>query len=66
MERGIHRSHFKISTYINTKMSVCVFVCAYTFFLGHFETGWDTLWHKLSFYAWRGNIKIYVKAALIN
>ena len=32
-----------ISTYINTKMSVCLFAHV---FLGHFETHWDTLGTK--------------------
>ena len=39
-----------ISTYINTKMSICLFVCLFIHvFLGHFETDWDTLLHKVSF-----------------
>ena len=42
-----------ISTYINTKMSVCLFVCLlFHVFLGHFETDWETLWHKLAFSSW--------------
>ena len=38
--------HSWISTYINTKMSVCLSVHV---FLGHFETDWETLCHKLAF-----------------
>ena len=46
---------------------VCVCVFVYTLFLGYFETDWDTLWHKVSFYVWGGfNIKIYVIGALNN
>ena len=32
-----------ISTYINTKMCVCLW---FRVFLGHLESYWDTLWHK--------------------
>ena len=39
-----------ISTYVNTKMCVCVSVCvSVRVFLGHLESDWDTLWHKVSF-----------------
>jgi len=41
---------FDISTYINTKMSVCLSVClCIRVFLGHLESDWDTLWHKRAF-----------------
>ena len=36
-----------ISTYINTKMCVCVSV--YSRFLGHFVTDWETLRYKVCF-----------------
>ena len=36
-----------ISTYINTKMFICLSVC-YRLFLGHFETDLETLWHEVS------------------
>ena len=39
-----------ISSYINTKMFLCLSVCLFVhIFLGHFETDSDTLWHKVSF-----------------
>ena len=51
-----------IYKYIN----VCVCLCVH-FFLGHFETDWYTLWHKVSFYPWGSfNTKIYLIGALIN
>ena len=33
-------------------MSVCL--CVHLF-LGHFETGWDTLWQKSAFSSWEGS-----------
>ena len=37
----------RISTYINTKMFVCLSVCLFVHvFLGHFETDWDIIWYK--------------------
>ena len=44
-----------ISTYINTKMSVCLSVHV---FLGHFETDWETLWHIIAFCSWECSKKI--------
>ena len=46
-------SDFFISTYINTKMFVCLSVCLFVHvFLGHFETDWETLCHKLAYCSW--------------
>ena len=36
------------STYINTKMSICLSVCL-SGFSRHLESDWDTLWHKFAF-----------------
>ena len=37
-------------------MSVCLCVClCVRFFLGHFETDWDALWHTVSFWPWAGS-----------
>ena len=42
-----------ISTHINTKMSVCLFVClSVHVFLDHFETDWESLCHKLASCSW--------------
>ena len=55
----VYQSSYRlISTYINTKMCVCVFV------LGHFETDWDTRWHKVAFFPWKGSITIIFKMFL--
>ena len=57
-----------ISTYINTKKCVYVCVClSVRVFLGHLESDWDILWHKVGFRHRRGfNTKIYLIGALIN
>ena len=48
----------QISTYINTKMCVCLSVCV---FLGHLESDGDTLWHKVSFWSRKGSKTIIFK-----
>ena len=49
-DKRLEPENWTISTYINTKMFVCLFVCYR--FLGHFETDWETLWlwHKATFW----------------
>ena len=45
--QGEEKSMLNLYLYKNTKMSVCLSVQV---FLGHFETDWETLWHKLAFW----------------
>ena len=60
----VHMHSHLFSTYMNTKMFVCLCVRV---FLRHFETNWDTLWHKVAFWPWEGfNTKIYLIGAFIN
>ena len=42
-----------IYLYLYKYENVCVFVClSVHVLLGHFETDWETLWHKLAFCSW--------------
>ena len=57
LEQGriIYRIYI-IPTYINTKMCVCLSVCVcFRVFLDHFETDWESLWHKAAFCFWPGS-----------
>ena len=64
------RLYSRIYTFLSLliKLRKCVFVCLFVrVFLGHLESDWDTLWHKVGFYPWGGfNTKIYLIGALIN
>ena len=55
------RSKIFISTYINTKnVCPCVSVCVH-FFLNDFETDW----HKVAFWPWKGSKTILLKKYFI-
>ena len=54
---------YLFSTYINMKMSVCLFV---RIFLGHLESDWDTLWQKVGFRPRKGSKTIKFQKKLFS